>query len=462
MIDVFLLGDLLLNTRLAWLKGADRRLCEHLLALGTANGGSQCLGLEEDLIRNWAVAALLHDIGYQFKWLQDLAGDPPPWHRYFRLPCPCADPKLTPTLHDENGDTFLEELAKTIRVGTRDEQCNKDETVFGVPLAPGTLNDHGVLSALRLAQLARNFDLLETDERPQRLLDRICVPLRAIALHNIAGAHLRLSREPLACLLRLCDEMQEWGRARVNPAKALLNIYLDIVDIPAAGREAMVLNQALETAYVNIRFQRTKNGLDIRREANSNDRFDFRLHYVDPTVGGYDATLTLLSKAYALQHVDLHSDREGHKDLSWAVELVFPRPDAYRRRHLQEYDFYGEFAEKSGLLPFLHTFETADEAREAGLVRVRGEKDGAGHVDDGSRQRSGVNSAGREEQSATSRPGSDQRQVDEDRFVIVVAQRSTPLHRHGWLSVDPSSLVARFTDYKNRLLGGVTQTSAWE
>lgn len=74
------------------------------------------------------------------------------------------------------------------------------------------LFDHGVLGAINLTTRLRSIsdEFIDSD-------DAIKMAVNAIALHNSTTPHIsktkvRLDQEPIAFLLILCDEAQEWGR----------------------------------------------------------------------------------------------------------------------------------------------------------------------------------------------------------------------------------------------------------
>jgi hypothetical protein len=67
--------------------------------------------------------------------------------------------------------------------------------------------DHGVLAAINLTTTLRNINDIYVDES-----EIVKTSARAMAIHNLASERVKLKEEPIAFLLVLCDEMQEWGR----------------------------------------------------------------------------------------------------------------------------------------------------------------------------------------------------------------------------------------------------------
>lgn len=76
--------------------------------------------------------------------------------------------------------------------------------------------DHGILSAVNLTTTVPSFKPTYADED-----EIVRASAKAIALHNLAE-EIVLEEEPIAYLLVLCDEIQEWGREIVPLYNALL------------------------------------------------------------------------------------------------------------------------------------------------------------------------------------------------------------------------------------------------
>jgi hypothetical protein len=95
-------------------------------------------------------------------------------------------------LASKNMMTFLDELVsrEVPRIGVSLELAQRD------------LLDHGVLGAVNMTSRFIN----------EPLNIRVKNSARAIALHNQKELPIKFSEDPLAFLLVLCDELQEWGR----------------------------------------------------------------------------------------------------------------------------------------------------------------------------------------------------------------------------------------------------------
>ncbi|MFH1463869.1 MAG: hypothetical protein ABIO70_05755 [Pseudomonadota bacterium] len=430
-IDVFLLGDLLLETRVRWLGGRERSLAEHFCALPK---GPEVPHTRDDCHRLWALASLLHDIGSQVRlWRAPSAGPTPPWCRFFALPDTVTTHEIAPREQDD-----LEDCLNRLATGTGTGHGNESD--WWQAAYDENLTDHGVVSALRVAQIAAAADANEgsiaREEGLPPLLAQVRPALSAIAAHNLAGRRLLIETEPLSCLLLLCDELQEWGRPRVNISRLVRGLFLDILDTPSSGSPGLDASDVLDRVAANIQFASRRGlcsggggaigagELCVVPQVRSEDRqglFRFRLRYRKSTDASFDVIINLLCKAYRLQFIDLAADvKAGHADLRWQIDLQHPIPEEYGQ--LSEYDIYGLFTERVRDLPLLHEFQGTDEI-EAGLIRLR-------HTDgDESGQRC-------------------------DRFGIVLSRRAQRNHRHGWIPFDPKVFFAEFSAFKAEMFRG--------
>jgi hypothetical protein len=444
VIDVFLLGDLLLSAELRWLGESTEMLVAHLTTLRNLPDRKPFLpGSEKDWKRAWALAALFHDVGYQCDALLGVAskeGGAPPWTHFFALPGRPHDSRLAAGSGERDMDAFLAASLVPALSGGRE---TPPEWWPDQGRHHGLLRDHGVLSAIRLAQVAAfadDQDPYEANGTPTGLLHSIAPALRAIACHNLCSERVSLAAEPLSCLLRLCDEVQEWGRVRVNVERLLKQLYLDLLSTPAVHRDPVLGNDSIAGALVNLSFNGSETGIPARLQVlvvepsacrgpaavpggqPAGPVFCFRVVYRDATTTQADTMLTVLSKAYNLQHLDLSLDSlDALHLLDWRLELCFPVPDEYLERGITEYDIYGLFTGEARAFPLFpeHTrLERGDI--KPGLVRLRSPHDAA---------------------------------VAEDRFGIVISNKAGRPQRHGWLPVDPMDYKNAFLAFKKRLLG---------
>ena len=429
VIDVFLLGHLLLNTEVPWIKGQQLPWVKHLCQRADRKGHNPFMPvLKSDWLRNWAVAGLLHDIGYQVGQGDDLAQAPEVWRAYFDLTGPASawsfrlpDRVDSPGLPDplEHVGRLAEDLSRL--PGLKGCLPESDDRV---------LQDHGILSALRVAQVLAHAEggAWQETEGGDSLSARYYPAIHAIAYHNMTDKTVAFNANPLACLLRLCDELQEWDRRRVNMEKLLKGLYLDLQEgqfreIPA--------HQMLDAFEANLEFYEEKIPQDDQPCPVSSMKiclkgdkphFVFKLLYRDPVDGYFDPAMTALCKAYKLQHMDLDVSSQGLNDLHFRIALHFPLPQEYGAR--SEYDIYALFTEQVRCLPLLREYTSVCQA-EPGLVHlVPSERES---LQMGKRQ---------------------------DAFGIVLTRTADRRHHYGWLPVDPAHFFKDFVEFKKSIFAG--------
>ena len=423
VIDVFLLGHLLLNTELRWLEGRKMSLIKHLELAAAKKGGDHQPILLREWMRNWAVASLLHDIGYQIGDGNRISSDPQVWENYFAPPDPVSIP--LPKFPEKSGQDpdsqgakarhdFVRKLAKSL--------CKKSTLAGYVPrIDKENVNDHGMLSALRIAQIIFHADHKAKTEQDKKCPDKMLTCYRhaihAMAHHNLASHKVVFDSHPLACLLRLCDELQEWNRPKVNMERVVKKLYLDIQEGDAGSNSSY---EMIESFKANLDFKSivNKNEFPISIKLSIIDSepwFQFALLYRNSFDAHFDPTTTLLCKAYNLQHLDFNVSNQGHKDLKFSINVQFSSPNEYG--NLTEYDIYALFTEKVRSLPLLHQFESINQA-EAGLIRLEDEN----------------------------------KALRGDCFGILLTKTSDSGHHHGWLPLKPTYFFDKFIEFKEYIL----------
>ncbi len=151
-------------------------------------------------LRNWLVASLFHDVGYIME-LQDM--------------------RMTETefLDFPEIKEFRESISAQVKQAELrfNDQARErfEEAGLRFPASSATKLNHGVVSALHVLDiLQRNGD--RTPEEASRLVKGHEDTLYAMASHDFSGETLDVFRYPLAVLLRLCDEIQDWDRPRID------------------------------------------------------------------------------------------------------------------------------------------------------------------------------------------------------------------------------------------------------
>ena len=445
-IDVFLLGLVLLNTEIKWVGSKSGKLVEHLSRLGLEKKTRRVLSHTDEWLRNWAVASLLHDIGYQIGHGDNVSRDPKIWEKYFSL---SSKPKYNSlSIQTKSHDCtkkkglltdqvqFLNNLIYNIN-----EYSSIDKNIFNEEI-PKT--DHGILSALRLSQVLFNADSLQTLDKEVSTNINLLITdyqdaIHAIAMHNLHGSQVFLYKNPMSCILRICDELQEWERRRVNIEKVLKGFFLDIQGSPTVTLQTY---ETLETFKANIEFKTDikdddkdsdKNGKENKQTETkpikwpdysltlSGDQpkhcFHFDLQYKNAMEGGFDPIMTLLSKSFNLQHLDLTDKDQGQNDIKLFIDVTIPTPKEYGRT--TEYGIYGLFTDEIRELPLLRAFKDDIKTAKLGLYRIC------------------------ENLDKTEQP---------ERFRIHLTRESHPEYHLGWLPVDPGQFFERFQEFKTKIL----------
>ena len=322
VIDVCLLGFFLLQCRfkneksllsLLSLKNQSMLSLMSRIISGKSSVGSDLV------MQNWFLAALFHDVGYSLKAEeqskkeyqkksgdQKLTGDE--WQKVMEmeklkihrrnlaeLERRKAQYGANFPLHILNqieeekealhqletklefrykGITSLSPLTET---ATNDDETKKDQA-----------EDHGVRSYEYVEEV---LNRLPGDN--QRWLNQFKPALAAIRSHNLMDQKIDFSEEPLSFLLVLCDELQEWGRARVDMTElreAMVSkiIFPDIDILPT--------NSLLEYLFMGIE-------LDEEKKCGilTGKQLDFCLFYKDAAKENFEPLAIWLLKSYNFQ-----------------------------------------------------------------------------------------------------------------------------------------------------------------
>jgi hypothetical protein len=153
-----------------------------------------------DLLKNWYVAALCHDLGYIIEQ---------------------TDKFLKPynEIKGEGIYEFSKRLEEGVKTGKKeireiiDKIVKEDPGIIPQDLREKLLNssmptDHGIIGWLNLRHWIK-----ETREPVESFTPALVAVLR----HNLPDQEIDIYKEPLSFLLLLCDHLQEWGRPRVSP-----------------------------------------------------------------------------------------------------------------------------------------------------------------------------------------------------------------------------------------------------
>jgi len=213
-VDVCALGLLLLDAHLFGNETEPGpRLMEVVAERLSDRAGRQVEPAE--VIDNWLVASLLHDVGYCLNTVSQAES------LLSRL---CSPPV----------DRFRELVAEALRAAEdgfpTDLAAMAADAGVVVPDGHGggaQRPDHGSVSFANLLEVLLRIDrgdsylVREPGPSPAGVVERYLPALRAVYCHAVHGHALSFDEEPLAFLLALVDELQEWNRPRRDDVTAL-------------------------------------------------------------------------------------------------------------------------------------------------------------------------------------------------------------------------------------------------
>ncbi len=234
VVYVCLLGDFLLQCHVNG-KPFSHYLCSHLDGQRPRTDK-----LKREHIRlNWYVASLFHDLGYPLALLGSIS-------------------RLTKFLTSKEIDDLHNSIEKGRQEGVEAllESAYKAFHIESSPTSPGM--DHGVISGFHLNHL------LVQVMRDSKLAAKLRPAIRAMVLHNqhdsqfwVGGGRNwhkgKKPSEPLTLLLVLCDELQEWGRVRVDPERYRHEIA---AKTQFGGSNPVASMRILDYLCLNVRWSR--------------------------------------------------------------------------------------------------------------------------------------------------------------------------------------------------------------
>jgi len=173
----------------------------------------------EDVLRQWYVAALLHDIGYSMEIFQGVKS----LLEFFQHSTPIKE-------FTDNLDSAMSDLSKSLAgfEGFTEEQ--------------NPAEDHGIIGANHI------HGLIEHIKKEQDVKD-LSPAIRAVALHNNRKRDVSFQENPLAFLLILCDTIQEHNRPQLRYSSAPSTI---LAQLSGQNRVTEVSSGPLETLEFNI------------------------------------------------------------------------------------------------------------------------------------------------------------------------------------------------------------------
>lgn len=255
--DVCILGWLLLDS-------VQPRTGETL-----ANSVAAMLGMsEKDVYCNWFLAALMHDVGYALDAIRQAVD-----HVAY--------------LKSDYLEQLRDQLAANIGDASEDIERSVPNGFAGAN--PRDL-DHGIVGFLHLENV---LEKTIKDPRKRAMLQPACV---AVQKHSLPFP-IHFASEPIAALLVLCDELQEWERPRVSGRKLAAGAR-DLV----AGYETT--SPPTAKALESLMLRGIEAIPDEERFRFTGDALECRLTYGPPELGKFWPQMVCLEKCHNLQRID--------------------------------------------------------------------------------------------------------------------------------------------------------------
>jgi len=267
-------------------------------------------------LRNWVLAALLHDVGYGLN-LNRLIID----HLRFL--------EHSPLLKH-----YLKNLKNTLD-SQEDDLCRKIQI-----LMPGhqiKKIDHGLISAMFTCHL--HLNKASPNSVDKAWLDDIQPALRAIIRHELLEDPIDPKKEPLSFLLFLCDHLQEWDRPRVDKRfRYFLSAHL--LRTPGSSPSTTTLIRHLKT---NLYWNRKDKKWNL-----PDDDLRFELIFKDAYKESFEPAII-----WCCQSFDLQKIKQEQLPRNLCLTFVHPLPEELKtigkEGELTELDFLQDFVREEGV-----------------------------------------------------------------------------------------------------------------
>jgi hypothetical protein len=233
-IEVCFLGHALLETKLREDLFLWQLVAEILCITGEQSE------IQERVLRLWYMAALLHDIGYAM----DLLNSSRDYLKFFK------HSETLRNLCESFSDAVkkLSDAEELEKVGISKERRKKEDQ--DADKKHGIGEDHGVIGALHLQTLLEHIAVEDKSLWPGYYEPAI----QAIALHNLRRREdgISFKEKPLAFLLALCDQLQEWRRPQLEYATSP---HLMLAKLSGASGDTDRLKGAFKYLWANLEGQ---------------------------------------------------------------------------------------------------------------------------------------------------------------------------------------------------------------
>jgi hypothetical protein len=226
----------------------------------------------EKLRQNWLVASLLHDIGYVLQVI----------------------PRGMDALGKETADamaSILEDIRKKLKQAPI-EMGISDPTP-GRSISRLDVENHAYVSVMTILRI---LDSLIDDGR---IANDYNMALAAIIEHDVKDSYIDFKKDPLSGLIVICDELQDWGRPRLN-AEILSKRFMSAIrrvqgtNLPPISLQSLNLSPKL---IVSASWK------DNNLVFEQSDTLEFNLKEHSAGEGGYEPAVAWLDICRSFQRI---------------------------------------------------------------------------------------------------------------------------------------------------------------
>ncbi len=295
VIQVCLTGWLILETEFEHTRDGNCAVADRFLSTGQNR---------EELMRQWFVASLLHDVGYVI----DIGTG------WADLLDKFEDKEVLGVLSKATRKT-IEDWSSCVDTWKGWDYRSEDR--------PG--EDHGVVSALHVQNaLAKITNASAAD---------YSAALTAIAHHNHPKAKIRFQEEKLSVLLVLCDELQEWNRPWLELDRAGLALSTVVAFDPA---HTLRWHKPLSKVTTNLRTESTPNTPSRLLFKIAGAIFDFSINYSPDIHRNHSIFNAWLGRSRSLGRIELGDTDQCPLDFRFRMKSPVAPPGALFDRDASE------------------------------------------------------------------------------------------------------------------------------
>jgi len=239
----------------------------------------------EKLLQNWLVASLLHDIGYVLQVI----------------------PRGIDALGKETSDALaplLDDIRKKLKQAP--QEMGIGDPTAGRSISRLDIENHAYVSVLTvLRALAPLLD-------EGRIANDYNMALAAIVEHDVKDSCIDFQKDPLSGLMVICDELQDWGRPRLN-AEMLSKRFMSAI---RRVQEKNLPSISLQSINLSSKLFVSASWMDDRLVFESPGILEFVLKAHTAGKDGYEPAVAWLDICRAFQRI-----QSQEKSLTFTITL---------------------------------------------------------------------------------------------------------------------------------------------